>query len=123
MPKYDLQYRTKNGIQDCGYVIVSMENGSVSINYLAQGRGGNGVAIPKATYTPAGGGTAMSPNPGDLLNLAEYKVSVGGEEYQFDGDGVFRNAQGAQNKGYYRGAGITGGEGDWDASDGGSGER
>ena len=69
MPTYDLQYKTQTGTVDCGRVLVSMAGGSVSINYKPQGQGGNGVAIPNATYTAAGGGTATSPNPGDLLNL------------------------------------------------------
>lgn len=124
MPRYDLQYETENNRKvDCGEVIVSMSGGSVSINHLAKGKGGTGVAIPNATYTPAGGGTATSPNPGDLLNLAGYQVSEGGTQCQFKGSGVFQNAQGPQPKGYYCGAGISGGEGDWDASDGGGPEN
>ena len=119
MPRYDLQYKTATGTVDCGNVIVSMAGGSVSINYLAQGQSGNGVAIPNATYTAAGGGTATSPDPGDILNLAGYQVSVGGTQYQFSGNGVYQNAQGVQPKGYYHSAGIGGGAGDWDASDSG----
>lgn len=121
MPTYDLQYETANGKVDCGNVLVSMSGGSVSINYRPQGQGGNGVAIPNATYTAAGNGTATNPNPGDLLNLAGYQVTVGTTRCQFDGNGVFRNAQGSQKKGYYRAA-LAGDQGDWDASDGGSGE-
>ena len=122
MPTYDLQYETANGKVDCGKVIVSMAGGSVSINYLPEGEGGNGVAIPNATYTAAGGGTATSPNPGDLLNLAGYKVAVGATQCQFNGNGVFQNAQGSQQpKGYYRADALSGDQGDWDASDGGGG--
>ena len=120
MPRYDLQYETGNGTVDCGDVIVSMSGGSVSINYLAQGKGGNGVAIPNATYKDAGGGTANNPNPGDILNLAGYEVTVDAKQYQFKGNGVFKNAQGSQKKGYYR-RGPSDDQGDWDAADGGSG--
>jgi hypothetical protein len=120
MPTYDLQYETANGKVDCGKVLISTAGESVSINYLAKGKSGNGVAIPNATYTDAGGGTATSPNPGDLLNLAGYRVTVGTTQCQFDGDGVFQNAQGSQKKGYYR-AELAGDQGDWDASDGGGG--
>ena len=118
MPRYDLQYETDNGKVDCGNVIVSMAGGSVSINYLAQGKGGNGVAIPNATYTDAGGGTATDPKPGDMLNLAGYEVTVGATQYQFKGKGVFQDARGSEKKGYYH-RGPSDDQGDWDASDGG----
>ena len=122
MPTYDLQFKTQTGtLVECGRVLVSMAGESVSINYKPQGQGGNGVAIPNATYTAAGHGTATSPNPGDLLNLAGYQVTVGGTQYQFNGNGVFQNAQGSQRKGYYRASKLTEEQGDWDAADGGSG--
>ena len=121
MPRYDLQFTAATGTVECGNVIVSMAGGSVSINFRPQGQGGNGAAIPNATYTAAGGGTAASPNPGDLLNLAGYQVTVGTTQCQFNGNAVFQNAQGSQRKGYYRAAKLTDEQGDWDAADGGSG--
>jgi hypothetical protein len=119
MPNYDLQFKTQTGTVECGRVLVSMAGGSVSINFRPQGQGGNGVAIPNATYTAAGGGTATSPSPGDLLNLAGYQVTVGATQCRFNGNAVFQNAQGSQRKGYYRANKLTEDQGDWDAADSG----
>jgi len=126
MPSYDLQGGNADGTKtDCGNIIVSMAGGNPNIAYRAQGQSGNGTTIPGATYTsnPNGnGGTATNPNPGDILFLNNYSVTIGTTTYNFQGNAIFQDRDGSTPKGYYRAVSLTAQVGDWDCADDGSGE-
>ena len=119
MPSYDLQHATATGgTTDCGNVVVSMSGGSPSINYLAQGQTGNGAPITGATYSNAGGGTAMHPKAGDTLNLNGFQATGDdGNLYTFSNAAVFRAPGNGQGGGYFTAPGVAGSLDDWDASD------
>jgi hypothetical protein len=120
MPGYDLQAGTASGQSvDCGQIIVT---GSGTVKHVNQGQSGGGDPVVGGSYSPAGGGSASNPQPGDTLYLNNLSAQGSdGNWYNFPGTATFQDANGSQKKGYYHSASLEGQVGDWDCEDDGSG--
>ena len=114
MPVYSLLHKSADDSDwvDCGSVVVS----AAGVSYLPRGHKGGGTPIQGARFS----GKADKPVPGDTLFLNNYSATGSdGNQYTFDEDGTYQNAQPPENAGYYHVAGIGGDDDDWTASGGG----
>src|SRR6185503_20874195 len=91
MPSYKLQHGQATGSHkaQCGSITVSQANNQTTVMANPPG-GGQPVDITSlVVFTPAQGsnGTLLNPNPGDMISLTTYTVTV---TFPFIGNATFR---------------------------------
>jgi hypothetical protein len=125
MPTFNLNHDNQGsgtGKVNCGTITVSQANNQTTVMANPPGGGAptNITSLAVFTAAPGSNGTLLNPNPGDMLNLTTYTVTL---TFTFSTNATFRAPGGGKPGGFFTSGGsITGAVNDWDAADAGGPE-